>query len=51
MGPQVGTEQDGICSVSPATQLGLPATLTTVSRDDVPNRAPSNGGWPGGAEG
>jgi hypothetical protein len=31
MGPQVGTGQYGISSVSQAAQLGLPATLTTVS--------------------
>jgi hypothetical protein len=37
MVPQVGTEQYGICSVSPADQVGLPGTLTTVSQDDVPS--------------
>jgi hypothetical protein len=41
IGKQVGTAQYGIRSASPATQLGLPATLTTVSRDGVPIRARS----------
>jgi hypothetical protein len=35
----VGTEQYGICCAAAAIQLGLPATLTTVSRDEVPIRA------------
>jgi hypothetical protein len=43
MGPQVGTEQYGICGVSLRHQLGLPATLTTASLDDVPTREAFNG--------
>jgi hypothetical protein len=38
MGPQVGTEQYGICIVSHGRRRGLPTTLTTASKGDVPIR-------------
>jgi dihydrofolate reductase len=37
-GPHVGTEQHGICSVSPSHTARPPAALTPVSQDDVPIR-------------
>jgi hypothetical protein len=39
IGRHVGTEQHGICSVSPGHTARPPAALTPVSQDDVPVRS------------